>query len=118
MSRAKSARSCASLAKACTTRMPPTFSSSRTLKSPRREKIARQVRVIRPPHTVVTTAIAGTTAAVTRARGTSIHSIRAKAPRNVITAMKRSSGPWWATSPMSSRSRVTRATSRPVRARS
>ena len=40
--------------------------------------------------------------------------ISANAPMNVITAMNTSSGPWCATSPISSRSFVTRATRWPV----
>ena len=49
LSTANSRRSCSSLANACTTRIPPTFSSIRALKAPTWRNRARKLAVMREP---------------------------------------------------------------------
>ncbi|MNT92118.1 hypothetical protein D3C72_2333430 [compost metagenome] len=69
---------------------------------------------MREPYLLTSQVISGTMMVVSSASCQCTVNISTKAPMKVITAMNRSSGPWWATSPTSSRSLVTWVISWPV----
>ena len=115
MERSNFSISASSLAKALAVRMPERDDSTSPLMPASFTLTSREARAMRLRWMAVNSTNSGITANTRIASSQRMVSMMQNAPRIVTVEMKKSSGPWWASSEISNRSPVTRLISWPVR---